>query len=63
MSFGVIVSLSRLVDKILQLLPGGELRRCYSQSTSGTKCIKSLNHYGKCEDAWSLRWKRRIYKL
>jgi len=43
---------------LLRKLPGGELRRCRNLNHYDTKCIKHLNHLGKCEDAWRYKWHR-----
>ena len=55
--------LFNLMTVILRHLPGGEQRRCFHKSKNATRCIKHFNHWGKCEDAWKFKWKRRVYKL
>jgi len=49
---------SSFLTKILRHLPGGEIRRCPNISHYNTDCIHHLNHYGKCEDAWRLKWEK-----
>tara|TARA_Y100000593_G_scaffold51059_1_gene96044 strand:- start:398 stop:640 length:243 start_codon:yes stop_codon:yes gene_type:complete len=48
-----------LWTKVLEVLPGGELRRCTQLSWMNTSCVKELNHRGKCEDAWFYRWNKK----
>ena len=48
--------LASLITKIMEHLPGGELRSCKNISRHNTECIEHLGHTGKCEDAWFQKW-------
>ena len=48
--------IASLITRIMEHLPGGELRRCQNISPMNTDCIEALNHKGKCEDAWFQMW-------
>ena len=47
-----------LIARIMTKLPGAELRRCKNISPKNSDCIRYLNHYGRCEDAWRYKWKK-----
>ena len=49
--------LSRGVTRIMKHLPGGQLERCTEINDYNEECIRHLRHFGKCEDAWGVRWR------
>jgi hypothetical protein len=48
--------IASLITKIMERLPGGELRGCKNISRYNTECIERLGHRGRCEDAWFQKW-------
>ena len=48
-----------LITRIIERLPGSELRVCNNSSPTNTDCIEPLGHRGKCEDAWFQTWNYR----
>jgi hypothetical protein len=48
--------IAALITRIMEHLPGGELRNCKNISPMNTECIEHLGHRGKCEDAWFQMW-------